>query len=643
MNEDSLECHVNNFVRFNILVLPTYTAILFALIALVILGAALASLLPGSQLWWPLILLPLLLLPLRDFLHGPDREKRRHSLRQINESEEPLQSALDDLSQILNLHPPQILISDQHVPTNAFGTFRRAFVMVGTFPGELLAQDVVADDAQISGPARTLLAHELAHFANGDVHRAAFSRSLLKMTTLFALASLWLSFTLVAIMVEIGPEIVRAEFWRGLSQLLPIPGLDLTWIRDLLEANNPGIFQRIGDPSAKGTWAYFIFYLANTYLPFLLATPVLYFFFWRKLMRVREFYADARAADLMGSARVVEDAMILNQALSAVPNIETTAQTSFRQKAQVFSVRVQRFSFLSYHPNQQDRRRALDDPLTISSPAWNVAVWTGVAVLLLELILRNSLTLPYLWQPGAHLPLITASLVFSLWLLPGLCKGRRDGYQLRTILLLAVLFVLVKLSLNFLDGVFVFGAWISGGLDSVGGIVDVYLRSMLGAYGATMAPIVGPGFDWPQIIDWHIVRPIAYYLFFALPLLIATLAADVWLKGKVLTWYRLGERIKSVFWAIIIVLVALQLLILIPVGNRLFFPFFYETTGLISYLSVLLGVLLLLGSGTAFGIWHRRLARLCPQCQTSIGGNFVLGKHCPQCGARLHAWLLARY
>ena len=50
--------------KLNILALPSYTALLFALIAFVILTATLASLLPGSSLWWPPLVLGVLLLTL---------------------------------------------------------------------------------------------------------------------------------------------------------------------------------------------------------------------------------------------------------------------------------------------------------------------------------------------------------------------------------------------------------------------------------------------------------------------------------------------------------------------------------------------------------------------------------------------------
>ncbi|QLQ08561.1 MAG: hypothetical protein HZY76_22970 [Anaerolineae bacterium] len=45
---------------------------------------------------------------------------------------------------------------------------------------------------------------------------------------------------------------------------------------------------------------------------------MLYLFFWRKLLRVREFYADARVAEKFGSQRAVHDAMQLYSTVQTV-------------------------------------------------------------------------------------------------------------------------------------------------------------------------------------------------------------------------------------------------------------------------------------------------------------------------------------
>ena len=57
---------------------------------------------------------------------------------------------------------------------------------------------------------------------------------------------------------------------------------------------------------------------------------------------------------------------------------------------------------LAYHPNRNTLLDALDDPILAFGRPWQIALWTGLAVLLLELMLRGSLTILYISQPGPH-------------------------------------------------------------------------------------------------------------------------------------------------------------------------------------------------------------------------------------------------
>ena len=70
--------------KLNVLALPSFTAILFGLIALVVLGAVFASMLPGSQMWWPPIVLGFTLLSLRDYLRRPRTWLRRYRLAPVD-------------------------------------------------------------------------------------------------------------------------------------------------------------------------------------------------------------------------------------------------------------------------------------------------------------------------------------------------------------------------------------------------------------------------------------------------------------------------------------------------------------------------------------------------------------------------------
>jgi len=626
--------------KLNTLALPPYTAIFFALIALVILGAAFASLLPYSQIWWPLIVLPLTLLPLRDFLHWPDREKAAHSFRPLSEKEMSIQQAVDDLCQHAGIHPPLVLINKDVPSLYAFGTFRRHFISVGENMAGALADELQDADPKVRDAARALLAHEVAHFANGDMWRAALSRSMLKITLWTALISMWVAATFVSLLVQVGPEITSPHFWETLAAHAGIPGLSLRWVPEMMRAENPRVFAMLADPTQNNSfWSYAISYLLNIFIPFLMAVPVLYYLFWRKLMRVREFYADMRAASWIGHRQSIIDAMLVHTMLSAFRPDAVTRHPRLTQRVFAFLPKTRLFS---YHPSNEERKAALQQPLLLFGKSWQIALWTGIAVLLLEIILRSSLTLIYISQPGPYLPLLTATAIFSVWLLPRIYVGQSYRRLAHTILKMTLVFILVKLSLNFLDALFLGLAAIFGHLDVVGAMLDAYLRSMLGGAGADAGPIFGGEFGWSQAIEWHIIRPIAYYLLFGMPLLILTLLAFVWLIRKTVTWYQAGQKIITAFWGVLLVLMVMQTLWAFPLANILFFPMIYDFTW---KTAALLGggLLIFIVAGIIFYILHHRYTRICPQCQKTIVDDFSLGHSCPHCNHPLHPWLEAPY
>jgi len=115
--------------KLNVLALPSHTAILFALIALVVLGAALASLLPHSGLWWPPIVIGLTLLPLRAFLQRPDQVIRRQGL--IHYDDETTAVIEEELASFGVEQRPTVLIADKPLGARAFGTFRRHYISFG--------------------------------------------------------------------------------------------------------------------------------------------------------------------------------------------------------------------------------------------------------------------------------------------------------------------------------------------------------------------------------------------------------------------------------------------------------------------------------------------------------------------------------
>jgi len=627
--------------RLNVLALPSLTGLLFALQALVIMGAALASLLPDSRIGWPLILLPILLLTLRDFLQEPERLVRRYRLGPAPEAA-PIEALVAELSRAAGLRPPQVLVGTMPVPLFSFGSFRRHGLAVGRASVPWLRGLILSADAEERRMARVLIAHELAHFANRDIQVAGLARSLLKMTALYTLFSLWVALVLVMLLLAMGPEITQERFWLELGQSTGIPGLNLLPLHDALKAYKPDVWLLLADPGDNQLETQMaIVYLSNVFLPFILALPILIGVFWRKLIRVREFYADAYAAAQVGGAdvaRLITDTIALFRAHLYLLPMPVRGWHRWRQLPATVFAWPTPVGLLSYAPRPEERAAALAEPLRLFGAPWQMALWTGLAVLLLELILRNSLTVLYITQPGAHLALLTAATVFSLWLLPRLAAGLSLRQLLPAIGSMVLVFGFLKLVPYLLDGLFLALAFLSGRLHTVGLMLDVYLRAQIGL----SAPATDSLFAWSWFVEWHLLRPLAYYAWFGLPLLLAFLLVNAGLWRGVLTWYACGHRIRLWLWLWPGVQLIGAAFIFIPVADRLFFPAFYEATPLF-WLLLSGSLLLMLGAGLLFALLHRRWGCRCPRCGGRVPGPFRPGKRCPHCQTLLHPWLLAPY
>ncbi|QLQ08563.1 MAG: hypothetical protein HZY76_22980 [Anaerolineae bacterium] len=133
-----------------------------------------------------------------------------------------------------------------------------------------------------------------------------------------------------------------------------------------------------------------------------------------------------------------------------------------------------------------------------------------------------------------------------------------------------------------------------------------------------------------------------YYVLFALPVLVGTLLVHVWLVRRALRWYRLAARLKAVFWLITISLLVVLALVVLPIGNRVFFAYIYQgwsgRSARVGGWSPVVG-----RSRRRILVTDRRQAERCPQCQAMVTGMYALGRSCNGCGARLHAWLIAPY
>jgi hypothetical protein len=145
------------------------------------------------------------------------------------------------------------------------------------------------------------------------------------------------------------------------------------------------------------------------------------------------------------------------------------------------------------------------------------------------------------------------------------------------------------------------------------------------------------------LIEWHLLRPIAYFALLVPATLAVFLGADAALKRRVLTWYALGARVHGVFWAISAALALLLALLVIPLLNALLFPHIYAGGSAAALAGAGLALLVAAIAGAVFRHCDARLAARCPRCRAAVAGRFCVGRTCQACGQPLHAWLVAAY
>lgn len=688
--------------KLNVLALPSYTAIIFALIALVILGAGLSSLLPGAQTWWLPIVLGVTFLPLRDFLQWPDRLLRAYHIQwqdrkaasslasgvastpdtgpngpsgSPNSTDEMRQNMEQELT-ALDLTPtPEVRITEAPVIVESFGTFRRRYIAIGRLQAQKLARNLRSETKR--QPHLAILCHELAHFANKDMRLMGLSRSLLKMAALAMLVNIWIGLVLVAFLVTVASEALQPAFWthlgRGLASLAPgLPTLDLTWALDTLRSQNPSAFERLLDPAQRDAlWLSSSFYLLGACLPFILAGLVLWIFYWPRLMRVRELYADARTADTMREKDSLVAALQIWYPLLGFGRQPTRWQR-FQDWVRQAPAKIPLLGpQLTEHPSTPRREHCLDEPVAIFGSWREIGITVGVAMVLLDLATRGVLTAAYIYEPGPYLPIIGTFLVLAAWFLPHICTagwppektcqgaaadesetdtgvslqmgGRRRTLpaQIASIVLVVTA---IKLAMHLLDLgiVAMMQATDSAGW---GRVLDIWVCGMIGAGSGPWPALMGTALSWTQFANIHVLRPMLYFGLVMPPLLFAFLWADAALKRRVVTWYSLGDAIRRVFWVITGGLAATMAFIVIPVCNHLVFPEVYPSWTPRSLAGLLLGAAVAVGVGIWYWRQDRRWAGKCPECQSGapVVGWYFPGKSCPSGGHQLHRWLVARY
>lgn len=633
--------------KLRVLALPTQTTILFIVICLVIFMAVGFSLFSPSPACGLPIVLGMLLLPLRDFLRQPDREIEGRGLVPLEGPLfVPLAQALSQLGQRIGLRrAPCLRLTGKSLDLFSFGSARRRYIALDEELAGKLQAELTAPEPERRNQVETLLLHELFHFRNQDIGMVRYSYGLLKICVIFMVWSMSVSACGIAFMIQNSARIFQPEFFRDF--------MGSTVFLEMLQQIHPELVKRLADPSiAVPAWVSFMFFIVASHLPFIFSGVVLLLFLWRRLLRVRELYADAGAADCLGNALLVRQAMVWYATLLSLrkrPPLSWWRKVweklwqPFQKWGKTLGDKLGRP--LALHPTPKQRKACLEDPSEIYGSPWWGATTAGIAVVLLDFILRGLFTAPHVTNPGAHLPFLLGFLVISLSMLPILCEGKLSGKQLAIrIGKMVGLFSLITLAPRLLDGI--------GGMvllifspDSLGRMMDVYLSAILGLPVGSFADALGTEIPWTMLVDFQIVRPILYYALVMPPILMGFLVLDVYFKRLTLTWYGINEPARWLvrsFWGETLVFVLLLGGGAIPLSSKLVFPEVYNLSSLFHLTGF--GIVVLVGC-LAGGLWawsHRRYGGHCP-CGAVVSGRFFLGKRCPACKELLHSWLVANY
>jgi hypothetical protein len=141
--------------RLNVLALPSQTAILFALIFLVIGVPVLFSAVGRSVPCGPVVIVCVVTLTTWDFLSAPDRQIRQLRLENARTDFPTLTKCVEDLATATAglLNPPYVFISSENDGISSFGTFTRRYMSLSRHLAEEMERTLASSvPFSVTGP-----------------------------------------------------------------------------------------------------------------------------------------------------------------------------------------------------------------------------------------------------------------------------------------------------------------------------------------------------------------------------------------------------------------------------------------------------------------------------------------------------------
>lgn len=414
--------------------LPSQTESAFWIIVIVILGTAIISLFSNAPIQlWPIVLC-LLILPARAVLKIPDRELDAANPEAMAALEDEgilseLQAIVGKLSAEIPLsHPVRILIGSKPYEVRVCGSWRQHYL----FLGAAIARKLHADwqDTAHQPKVQALILHELAHLRNKDVQRIGYTRILLWDTVLIPCWWFLLSLALIAMVFSTMPTLLAFDP-GAVDGVDPIIVKAWDMLMTPIRSDEAEITQRLNTTSP----ALFANYAGNAFFLLVMTAFVLWLFYWRRMLRLREHDADYFAAQTLG------DDMLVLRAFGRYPGwirpkaTQTHARFDLREQITRIIARLAPKStwrsrattrwkrWFAVHPTYLERYNYLKDPLVLNRDWLPTGVAIGVLVLTLEILLTSPLAAYHLSEFPTLFFTTTIFVLMSTWWMPLLVAG----------------------------------------------------------------------------------------------------------------------------------------------------------------------------------------------------------------------------
>lgn len=641
IEQESTKSVIETAVKPNIFALPNQTTILFGLIVTVLLGAMIIGSLGRSPIpVWPLTV-GLLILSWRAFLRHPEIETAREKVL-TDEDEFPLlQQTFVRLAEKIELSRTPALVIKPEDGMRTFGTFRRWYIVVGRNEAQYIQEALKDPNAALFAEAE--LIHELYHFKTGDNWQMNYARQLLRYTFLLLGWAILFFLGFGLLLVVAAPDILRlnpSELFTQIEGLSPEMQLMLAQIFP-----SASEMEEVRSRAAEVNLGLVLNFVLSAFLPFVLIGGIAWAFYWPKLWRLREVYADAGVVRTQGvimpQLAALSSSVPIDNLKQYIRTIQQASEASLICSLKR-AIKEWRYWLRHLRKEHYDTATRIDhimNPIRVFGCWFDMAVLVGSLVLLLDILLASPLTLLYIGSWPMHFTTVVIFAVVSLGLIPELVLGRSGwSYMLKAIIAIVGLrLIWVLLTLGLLVTLFI--------------LAPAILDEMLAAAVAGVARYAGYSADLffddlgTFIVQASVLNLAQVFIIFLI--LVFFLAGVILLIRRLLTWYSFDEteeRLMKVAYTIIGVgCFGLFFTVLPLVTAALLEP--ANLLNPVVAIMIVLGLVVTAVASLLFLYADRRYAGHCPQCHKPITGPFTLGKRCSsaECDELLHCWLIAGY